>query len=281
VRKDSQFIPFKTEFGLKEGQPLIFFHGFPGSHLQGVVLDKAAQKLGLRVLSYDRPGYGHSKPLRVGKLNDFILGLERSLDELSIERFFLVGVSGGNPGAMVAAKYFGPRVIALGGICGLAPYREAASCYTPFTRRGLDLARKTPEPLFGILINQFLKGFKPDTQLEKMLKNLSPPDQRALRDPTIRETLLESMKMARIQGSPGISFDLKSFVSPWSSEIQKIKCPYFIWHGLQDHILPPAMAEYLHHQLPHSQLKLFPGEGHYSLPVYRSEEILSDLVSSV
>jgi pimeloyl-ACP methyl ester carboxylesterase len=48
--------------GAADGQPVVVFHGTPASRRLHEVWVTAAQDAGLRLLSYDRPGYGGSPP---------------------------------------------------------------------------------------------------------------------------------------------------------------------------------------------------------------------------
>src|SRR5262249_48789391 len=75
---------FIHESGRPEGRPLVFFHGFPGSHKQSAFLDRYADQFDLRILSVDRPGYGYSAPI-AGGLKDFLSSLARELDQRGIE----------------------------------------------------------------------------------------------------------------------------------------------------------------------------------------------------
>lgn len=269
--------PFIYATGVKEGTPLVFFHGFPGSHKQADLLAPYAEKFNLRVLAPDRPGYGYSEPLAGKGLSEFMQQLERGLARLSVDKFYLLGVSGGNPAAVTAAGYFGARVIALGSLCGLAPYPESRDLMYKFARTGFDLARKTPEFFIRMTINQFLKGFNPEARIDQMIEKLSVADRKILSQPEIRASLLESIALALRQGAAGMVFDLRTVTAPWPVDFAAIKCPHFIWHGLEDKVLPHSLSELLHKLVPHAKLKLFPGEGHYSLPLQYSAEILADL----
>ncbi|MGZ3722283.1 MAG: alpha/beta fold hydrolase, partial [Bdellovibrionales bacterium] len=136
LKMKAENAPFIYEAGLPGGTPLIFFHGFPGSHKQGALLEPLAHKFGLRVLAPDRPGYGYSEPLPGKGLREFILSLEVALERLGVDKFYLLGVSGGNPAAVCAAGYFGSRVLGLGSLCGMAPYPEARDLYYKYARTG-------------------------------------------------------------------------------------------------------------------------------------------------
>jgi pimeloyl-ACP methyl ester carboxylesterase len=276
----SPFIPYIHESGEPEGRPLVVFHGFPGSHIQGSMFEAHAKKYNVRILAPDRPGYGYSDPLPGKGLSEFLDGLNRALERKKIERFYVAGVSGGNPSALCTAARFGQRVLAVGSICGLAPYPEAREHFYKFARTGLDLAMKTPEILMRPFINQFLKGIKPEEKIDLMVRKLSQPDQKALENLQVRATLLQSMALARRQGAGGMVFDLKSFATRWPCQWQDIQSPHFLWHGEQDRVLSHTMSEFVHAKIPHSRLKLYPEEGHYSLPILRAGEILADLTGA-
>lgn len=59
-----------TEYGDPRDKPLFFFHGWPGSRFSGKETDKAAQIVGVRVISTDRPGIGLSDYKKNRKLLD-------------------------------------------------------------------------------------------------------------------------------------------------------------------------------------------------------------------
>ncbi len=47
------------DLGDPDGRPLFFFHGNPGSRVEGIAFDEAAKEYGYRVIAPDRPGQGH------------------------------------------------------------------------------------------------------------------------------------------------------------------------------------------------------------------------------
>jgi pimeloyl-ACP methyl ester carboxylesterase len=270
--------PYIEEYG--QGTPLVFFHGFPGSHIQGTIFQACAEKFAIKILAVDRPGYANSDPNPRTSLKDFMPGLELALKERNVDRFYVVGLSGGNPAALSTAAYFKDRVIALGSICGLAPFANAPETYPHEFRKGLNIIRRMPEFILKPIVEKMVSSFDPKTKMAGLIARLSESDQMCLQDQTVRMALLESMLLARRHGSAGILFDLRSYTSPWPVNFAEIKCPYFLWHGEKDKILPSEMSHYMHSQVPHSKLTLLPEEGHYSLPIKKTELILSDLTSA-
>lgn len=268
------------ESGVSSGTPVVFFHGFPGCHKQVQFLEPHAKSFNLRVLSPDRPGYAYSQATPGKGLKHFLDDLEEELDQRGIKQFYVLGVSGGNPAAVSAASRFGERVLALGSVCGLAPYSEVPKIFDLPQQRGLMIAKNTPEFMLRPLIERFIAGWDPNVRIGEFANRLNERDRALLNDPETKKAIIESIMLARRQGAAGIVFDLKSYTSKWPADYDKIVSPYLLWHGEQDKILPAKMSEYLSSKVKHSRLKLYPQEGHYSLAIQRAEELLTDLLSS-
>jgi len=111
-----------AEFGTPDGQPIIWFHGTPGARRQ---IPEEARKIadarGLRIVGIDRPGVGLSTPHQYEDIFDFVTDLEIVVDQLGIERFAAIALSGGAPYAMAAAAGLPGRVPAVGILGGVVP----------------------------------------------------------------------------------------------------------------------------------------------------------------
>ncbi|MDQ4079090.1 MAG: alpha/beta hydrolase, partial [Chloroflexota bacterium] len=57
--KDGRLLGY-AEYGDPAGQPIFFFHGWPGSRLEARPLTEPAAVHGARVIAADRPGFGLS-----------------------------------------------------------------------------------------------------------------------------------------------------------------------------------------------------------------------------
>jgi pimeloyl-ACP methyl ester carboxylesterase len=105
------------------GDLVVFWHhGSPNIGAPPEPLFAAAARLGIRWVSYDRPGYGGSTP-RPGR--DVASAAEltaRVADELGIERFGAMGHSGGGPHALACGGLLSDRVTAMVSVSGLAPF---------------------------------------------------------------------------------------------------------------------------------------------------------------
>jgi pimeloyl-ACP methyl ester carboxylesterase len=93
-----------AQFGDPHGVPVVYCHGFPGSRLEARQTDAFGRRLGVRVIAFDRPGYGGSDYQRGRQLTDWPADVAAALDLLGIGRFALLGISGGAPYALAAAS---------------------------------------------------------------------------------------------------------------------------------------------------------------------------------
>jgi pimeloyl-ACP methyl ester carboxylesterase len=99
--------------GVPDGTPLVFFHGTPSSRLETSYADELCVELGIRMISFDRPGYGES-PARPFSLASIARDTADLADALGVDRFATAGQSGGGPFSLAAAAVLGDRVIRAG-----------------------------------------------------------------------------------------------------------------------------------------------------------------------
>lgn len=102
-----------AEFGDLDGTPVLWCHGGPGSRLEPLWLDSDAAGAGLRVIGFDRPGYGWSDPLPGRSIRDVVDDMLVIADALSLDRFATVGCSTGGAYAIAAAALVPDRVLAV------------------------------------------------------------------------------------------------------------------------------------------------------------------------
>jgi len=110
-----------AEYGDKKGIPLFVFHGLPGSRLSRGLLPDPPFPPGVRVIAPARPGYGGSDPHPGRGLLSWADAVAAVADILKLERFGLLGVSGGGPGALACASRMPERLIAIGVVSSAAP----------------------------------------------------------------------------------------------------------------------------------------------------------------
>src|SRR5207244_3992809 len=101
------------ESGGSDGLPVLVHHGTPGSHVLHAMWSDDARAQGLRLISYDRPGYGGSTRHAGRSVADAAGDVESIADALGIGRFATWGISGGGPHALACAALLPERAVAV------------------------------------------------------------------------------------------------------------------------------------------------------------------------
>ena len=104
------------------GLPVLWQHGTPNIGAPPVPLFAAAERLGLRWVGHDRPGYGGSSPQPGRSVASVAADVAAVADALGIDRFAVMGHSGGGPHALACGALLPDRVLAVVTASGPAPY---------------------------------------------------------------------------------------------------------------------------------------------------------------
>ena len=268
------------EYGDPAGSPLIFFHGWPGSSAQAGFLDRAARAHCVRVISVDRPGMGSSSRipgrdfLHVPPLADELC------EALELERCDFMGMSGGGPFALACAWALPHRVRTAVVCCGAPPLDtpEARKKFWIAYQAMLALHDRWPVALQVLLAPAALAArFRPPWPLMKLLTLvLGPRDREALGKRERFDEFYPSFRGAMRSGHRALYDDGRCYAQPWPFDVSEIRVPVRIWHGTQDRNFHHTLAERLALRIPGAVFHLRE-EGHYSLPVFCAEEMLTDL----
>lgn len=275
-----------AEVGDPQGQPVIVAQGMPGSRLLRHPDDSIAERLGLRLITPDRPGYGLSTYRRGCTLLKWADDVAQLADALRIGEFALVGYSGGGPHALACAFALPTRVRRVALLASMAPLVDPAlrqeiraSGGNPWLQ-AYALFRFVPRPLALLLNAREGRRFHRDASrfLSSIDAQCSEADRATLADPVFRQVCLDGFSEAYRQGATGFVRDLTLFVRPWGFDLAAISVPIHVWQGEDDHIVSPAMGRYLATALPTCTATFLPGEGHISLVVNHWGEVLADLI---
>lgn len=108
-------------FGDPEGRPVFLMHGTPGSRLGPIPRSTVLYNLGVHLISFDRPGYGGSDRLIGRQVAAAAVDVQTIADELGLDRFAVVGRSGGGPHALACGALLAERVHRVAALVSLAP----------------------------------------------------------------------------------------------------------------------------------------------------------------
>lgn len=204
----------------------------------------------------------------------------RLADEFALERFAVVGVSGGGPYALACAARIPERLSRVALVGGLGPSARKDLVAGMVAGNRLALAAGSRMPwLARLAIDLAARVVRrhPERYLVHMLARASRADRAVLADTGYRTLLLDSTSEALRQGGRCVAYELTLLARPWDLRLEEVCTPVTIWQGLADNIVPPAMARHLANALPHAALHGLPGEGHLSLIVDHIERVLADL----
>ncbi len=271
-----------ASYGDPQGKPLFFFHGMPGSRLEGELADAAAKKLGVRVIAADRPGYGLSDFVPRRTFLDWPTDVLELAGALGIERFAVAGVSGGGPYVAACAFRIPERLTGAGIIAGVSSFDvpDATVGMSQGNRFLFGLARRfpwlvrPPMALMGMLARRF-----PDRMMRTMIRSMPGPDQAALARPEILALFKRDIAEAFRSGSRGAAWEALMYARPWGFRLEEIAMEVHLWQGELDKNVPPSMGRYQAHTIPNCRATFYPGEGHISLVVNHVEEIHGTLMS--
>jgi len=271
-----------AETGATDGQPVILCHGLPGSRMEGHLVEAAAIKLKLKIITPDRPGYGLSTPQPHHTLLQWADDVIKLADHLDFRSFHLIGISGGAPRALAIVAKCTDRLKKVAIVCGLAPLYQTglSKNMNRFTKLSFWLAYHSPrilKSLVGTPISAITK-LSPAFALQTLRLYNRGVDGQLLLEPKIRQLIELDIREAFRQGPIGAAHEMRLYTRPWGFKLEDLKIPITIWHGDSDTIVPLEHSNYLHSHLPNSQLTIVPGEAHFSLPIRRTDTILQSLL---
>jgi pimeloyl-ACP methyl ester carboxylesterase len=273
-----------AEYGDPNGRAAFVFHGFPNSRLMAKTGDAGARRRGIRVIALDRPGFGLSDFQPGRQIDDWPDDVAQVADQLGIERFSIMGISGGGPYTAACAAKMPERLEAVGLVSALGPMRdkEAMSGYGRFTRFMLWLSRYLPFLItLTLLWLAFAMRWFPERAIRAAARGrgLPPADRALLRESKTHNTIIADLREAFRQGVKGPAYEFRLFLRPWRFKPEDITARVRIWHGEADDTVPPSMARYYERTIPNAKATFFPGEGHFMV-LNRGEEINNELFAA-
>jgi pimeloyl-ACP methyl ester carboxylesterase len=265
-----------AEYGDPVGRPLVFLHGFPGSRLAAAVLDEEARLSGVRVVAPERPGLGLSSPRPGRSLLDHAQDVRALADTLEIDRFAVLGESGGGPYALACAHELAKRIGCAAVVCGLGPVAcpGATTGIARKERLGYMIARRAPLLAGRALVP--VAGFArrwPQQFLRITRWELEEADRDALAG-ALGELVAADFAEAFRQGGDGVGQELALLFRPWPFDPSAIRVPVLFFHGARDRTVSSAVAQELTGAVPGSRLRLYGRDGHFSLLTRNARQIL-------
>lgn len=250
------------------GMPIFLLHGMPGSRRGPKPRSSVLYRLGVRLICYDRPGYGGSTRHQGRKVADAADDVRAIADYLDVEKFGVVGRSGGGPHALACAALLPDRLSSTAVLVSLAPSdARDLDWYDGMAQSNVDDFGKTdddpsaPDAELEELASRIRED--PETLLENLDRDLATPDHRVVDDVAIRGLLTETYAEALRDSADGWLDDRRALRCPWGFDLPSIRTPVLLWHGEEDKFSPVKHAYWLAQRIPTSVVKVESAAAHF------------------
>ena len=236
---------------------VVWHHGTPNLGVPPEPLFEAGEWLGIRWVSFDRPGYGGSTAAPGRTMASVAADLTTVVDALGVGTFALMGYSGGGCYALGSAAIFGERVEAVVTFAAIAPYdAEGLDWYDGMIPSGVASLRaaaagrsaKERHEASGV-------EYDPDFTAADLATFDGPWGWLG--------SVAGDKSMPN--GPDGLIDDDCSYVVPWGCDPTTITAPTLLFHGEDDGIIPCSHGRWLAEHIPSAAVRLYPGLGHISI----------------
>ncbi len=272
--------------GQLDGLPIVMSGGGASSILIYPPWVEDAREKGIRLINYERPGYGKSTPQpgrNVADCADDVVAIARYL---GLDRLGIWGGSAGGPHALACAALLPDLVVAAVVFCSTAPYpAEGLDWFAEMGEGNVEEfkaaieGRDVLEPYVEATIPGMLNA-DPKGLVQAFQTLLSPPDAAVMTEEMARFNI-EMFREAVQDRRDGYIDDGLALVSPWGFELSQIQVPVLLLHGEQDGFVPVSHGRWLAERIPRIEARFYAEDGHLSLSANRVPEAHAWLVEKM
>ncbi len=265
------------EGGDPAGRPVLIHMGTPNSRRLYGPHERDAADRGLRLICYDRPGYGESSPQPGRSVADCANDVRAICAQLGIDRLGMWGISGGGPHVLACAALLPDLLVAAASLASAAPLDADGLDY--FDGMGQDNVDDTrlylaDEAAARAKADDDRESFlaaSPDDLGAEMASLISPADAAVLTG-ELAKFLTFSMKDGLAPGVQGW-WDDYCIINRWGFELADIAVPVLLLHGRHDKFVPFGHGEWLAAHIPGVEARLSENDGHLTLFEHRVPEV--------
>ena len=264
--------------GDPQGVAVVAHHGTPSSgRLHSSHIEDAGAR-GIRLIGYDRAGYGASSARPGRSIGDVAADVAELLDALGVDRFATWGHSGGGPHALACAALLPERCVAAATLASVAPYGVEGLDWLEgmgeANVQDFEAVLAGPEALEPVVLRDQAEMFSagPDGLRQAMLTILSPVDQAAF-TADVAEWVYAVMAEGAAKRIEGFRDDNLACVAPWGFDPADIGVPVLLLQGVQDLMVPPSHGRWLAARIPGVEAEISDAEGHITLLTGRIPEV--------
>jgi pimeloyl-ACP methyl ester carboxylesterase len=277
--RDGRIVAWR-EYGPDNGTPILRFQGTPGSRHSRYPHEESYDRFHVRVLVFDRPGYGASTRLPGRGVAVVAHDAAELLDHLGLETVHVSGGSGGGPHVLAFAALHPERVRAATVIVGMAPtVEEDLEGLIEINRDGWNAAQKGWEAMYALLApkrDELLAD--PLAGFQAVMDAAPASDKAVMEDPDWQRVLIEDVTEAFRPGAEGWADEAMATILPWDFDPSDVRCTVTWWHGEHDANAPISAVRRLLAEMDGVDLRVWGNAGHLE-PYRRHDEILEELLT--
>jgi pimeloyl-ACP methyl ester carboxylesterase len=235
---------------------VFWHHGTPNTGEPPEPLFPAAAQLGLRWVSYDRPGYGGSTPHPGRDIASAAADVAGAADALGIGRFAVMGHSGGGSHALACGALLPRRVVGVVCVAAMAPSdAQGLDWFAGMAASGEARLRVAAAGRAAMQAHMAAAEWDPE--------EFTPADHAAVDGDW---SWLGTVAAKALEGGPdGQVDDELAYAAPWGFDPGQVRAPALFLHGGQDRVAPVSHGRWLADRIPTAELWLRPDDGHISV----------------
>ena len=255
-----------SEFGDPDGVVSFWLHGTPGGRRQvPPSAVRVAERNGMRLIGVGRPGVNGSDIYHYDAVADFPLDLMQVANQLGIDTFSVIGLSGGGPYALAAGARLPERVSGVAVLGGLGPTKgtDRAGGFTDLLGHFSPIMPLV-RPVLGCALAHGIRPLIPvASEVFDLYTRLgSEADRETFQDPEIKAMMIDDLIRALRSGLRAPALDLTLFSRDWGFRLSDVSVPVRFWHGDADAIVPHGHGIAQAALVPGAELVTVPGGGH-------------------
>ena len=253
-----------ASYGSADAPPVVYCHGFPSNRLEFQLIEPVLERRGVeaRVVVLDRPGYGKSSFLPKRTFLDWPGDVAAAASRLGLDRFAVVGVSGGGPYALACGYLLSDRVSRVGVVVGVAP-REATGMEKAASIDGPSANRLLRKLQFTMSAYAFKKG-QEDRFVDQTVATMGDADREVLNRPEVRQWFREMTREAFVQGGRAADLEAGLYRRPWGFDPAQVEIKTHLWYSGEDKTVPASAGRWLADRMLDPEIVVWPQHGHVS-----------------